>query len=106
MLRLAVLMILFGGCTALRAEPPTARYAAAQLEFAQSELDEATGALRMRDYALARQLAAQAQLDARLAWGMTESPFVRREALEIILSADRLRTQGVLSASVGSPAVP
>jgi|SRR4026209_231185 len=106
MLRLAFLFVLFGACTALRAEPPTAQFAAAQLELAQSELDGATGALRMRDHALARQLAAQAHLDARLAWGMTESPFVRRAALEVARSADRLRTQGVLSASVEGPGVP
>jgi hypothetical protein len=100
------LVILFGACTALRAEPPTAQFAAAQLELAQSELDEATGALRMQDYAQARQLAAQAHLDARLAWGMTESPFVRRGALEVARRADRLRAQGVLSASVGIHAAP
>lgn len=99
-------MILLGASSAVRAEPPTARYAAAQLELAQSELDGASGALRMQDYASARQLAAQAHLDARLAWGMTESPFVRRAALDIVRRADRLRGQGVLSASVGGRAAP
>jgi hypothetical protein len=60
----------------------------------------------MQDYALARQLAAQAHLDARLAWGMTESPFLRREAIEVVRQADRLLAQDVFSASVGSRAAP
>ena len=98
--------MLFGACTALRAEPPTAQFAAAQLELAQTELDGATGALQMRNYALARRLAAQAHLDARLAWGMTESPFVRRAALEVTRSADRYARRGVLSASVGINVAP
>ena len=101
MLRLAVLLTLLGACTLVRSEPPTARYAAAQLELAQTELDGARAALLMHDYALARQLAAQAHLDARLAWRMTESPFLRRAALDALQSADRLRTQGVLPARAG-----
>jgi hypothetical protein len=60
----------------------------------------------MQDYALARQLAAQAHLDARLAWGMTESPFLRREAGEIARRAERVRAQGALSASAGGRAAP
>ena len=106
-LRLAAVVSLFAVCTALRAEPPTARYAAVQLELARSELDGARGALRMQDYVLALQLATQAHLDGRLAWGMTESPLVRSEALEIVRRADRLRAQGVLSAAgIGSGAAP
>jgi hypothetical protein len=86
----------------VHAEPPTARYAAAQLALAQSELDGARAALQMHDYPLARQLAAQADLDARLAWAMSDSPFLRRAALDLARRADRLRTQGVFSESVGA----
>jgi hypothetical protein len=103
-LRLAVLAVFFGACATVHAEPPAARYAAAQLDFALSELQRAKAALGVHDYALARQLAAQAHLDARLAWGMTNSPLLRREALELAAVADRLRTHGVLSASSHNPA--
>jgi hypothetical protein len=99
-LRRALSILLLGACTALRAELPTAPYAAGQLELAQAELDGARGALEMQDYAMARQLAAQAQLDARLAWAMTDSPFVRRAALEIGMRAERLRLQGSPAAGV------
>lgn len=99
---LVVLFVLFGACTGVRAEPPTARYAGAQLGMAQAELDEARAALQTNDRARALQLAAQAQLDARLAWGMTDSAFVRREALELGARAGRIGGPGVLAAGPGA----
>jgi len=98
MLRIALSLILLGAGTGVRAEPPTAPFAAAQLQIAENELDGARAALQMNDHALARRLAAQAQLDARLAWGMTESPFVRRAALELARRAARMGSQGVVAA--------
>jgi len=95
---LVVLFGLFGACTGVCAQPPTAAYAAAQLDMAQAELDGARAALQTNDRARALQLAAQAQLDARLAWGMTDSPFVRREALELAWRAERIGAPGVLAA--------
>ena len=97
MLRLVLSLILLSACAGLRAELPTAPYAAAQLNLAETELDGARAALQMNDHALARQLAAQAQLDARLAWGMTDSPFVRRAALELARRAERMGSQGALA---------
>jgi len=93
-----LLLVFFCACTGLRAEPPTAPYAAAQLAVAESELDRARAALRVNDHAAARQLAEQAQLDARLAWGMTESAFVRRAAIELGRRAERMASRRVLAA--------
>jgi hypothetical protein len=90
MFRLIVFSLLVGASSALQADPATAPYAGGQLNFAQSELDEARRALQMNDYPLARRLAAQANLDARLAWGMTDSAFVRRDALELARKATLL----------------
>ena len=101
MFRLIVLALLVGASGALHADPATAPYAGGQLDFARSELEQARRALQMNDYTLARRLAAQAQLDARLAWGMTDSAFVRRDALELNRQVDLLGAQGLLSAGAG-----
>ena len=99
MLVVMVFSLLVGASSALQADPATAPYAGGQLGFAQSELDEAGRALQMNDYTLARRLAAQANLDARLAWAMTDSALVRRDALEVARQASRLGAQGAPSAS-------
>jgi hypothetical protein len=104
MLRLALSLFLSGACTGLCAEPPTAPYAAAQLEFAQTELEGARAALRNNDYVMALRLAAQAQLDARLAWGMTRSPFVRRAARELAQRAERLAARTAIARAGPGPA--
>jgi hypothetical protein len=85
----------------LRADPATAHFAGAQLRMAEAALDQARAALKAHDYARARQLAAQAGLDARLAWGMTKSTLVRRAAVEVNRHAERLRWRGLMAA--GSP---
>ena len=104
MSRVIIFSLLAGASSALRADPATALFAGGQLNFAQSELDEARRALLTNDYTLARRLAAQASLDARLAWGMTDSAFVRRDALEVERQANRLGAQGVVSADIrGTP---
>jgi hypothetical protein len=79
---LCVLALAFAACTA-RAEPATARYAPAQLGFAETELQRASEASRRGDLLLAQQLSAQARLDARLAWSMSESKALRRAAAEL-----------------------
>ena len=102
--KFAVALILLGACSVLRAEPPTAQFAGAQLRVAEAALDQARAALQARDYPAARQLAAQAGLDARLAWGMSESNVVRRAAVEVNRQAERLRWRGLVAA--GSPVRP
>ena len=69
-------------CSA-RAERATERYAAAQLRVAQAMLERAREAAALGETGRAGMLAWQADLDARLAWGMTDSPALRDEAAEI-----------------------
>lgn len=86
----------------LHADPATAPYAGAQLEVAEAALARAEEARAQGDYRLARRLALAAQLDARLAWSMTDSAFLRGEAAEIGRAAERVlgaaATRPVLSA--------
>lgn len=91
------MLILLAACTALRADPAAARFAGAQLEYAEAALEQARAALHAHDYAGARRLAAQAGLDARLAWGMSESEAVRRAAVELNRQAERVRWRGLLA---------
>jgi hypothetical protein len=102
--KIAVSLLLLGACTALRADPPAAQFAGAQLGMAEAALEQARAALQAHDYPRARQLAAQAGLDARLAWGMTDSAAVRRAAVEVNRQAERLRWRSLVAA--GSPARP
>ena len=74
----------------LRAEPATERYAPAQLRMGYDVLERARAAAARGETGLAGQLAWQASLDARLAWGMTESPLLRAEAAELGGSANAL----------------
>ena len=78
-----VLALSVAACSAARAEPATARYAPAQLGFAETGLQHASEASARGDLLLAQRLSAQARLDARLAWSMSESKAMRRSAAEI-----------------------
>lgn len=97
-----VALVLLGVVAVARAEAPVAQFAGAQLSIAESALEQARAALALHEYPKARQLAAQASLDARLAWGMSESPALRRAAVEVSRQAERLRWRGLVAA--GSPA--
>lgn len=69
---------------AARADPAaTERYAPAQLRVANDLLERARAAAARGDSALAGKLAWQASFDARLAWGMSDSPHLRSEAAEV-----------------------
>lgn len=57
-----------------------AQYAPAELASARQKLDRASLAMEKKDYALARQLAEQAQADARLAEKIAESTKARKAA--------------------------
>jgi hypothetical protein len=69
-------------CLPIHAEPATARYAPAQLRFAEEGLARAGDARARGELLLAERLAAQASLDARLAWSMSEAPALRHEAVQ------------------------
>jgi len=101
---LLALNLVFLAATA-HAERATERYAPAQLSVAQDLLERARAAVALEQYTAAT-YAQEAQVDARIAWGMTDAPALRAEAEKIhgaaaALTADSLRT----AASYRSPAV-
>ncbi len=72
-------------------QTPIAAFAPGQLRLAERILGRAEEALAQRDYDLARQLAAQAGLDARLAYAMSDSAFLRRDAARLHERSAHLR---------------
>ena len=99
----AVLMLMLAGCFGARADPGVAQFAGAQLGMAEAALEHARHALQAHDYAAARRFAAQAALDARLAWSMSQSEPLRRAAAEVNRRAERLRWRGLAAAGTSSP---
>jgi hypothetical protein len=83
MLRRLLLAVLLGCAAPAWAELATEHYAPVQLRVAQEFLDRARAAAVIGELSLAGKLAWQAKLDARLAWGMSESPSLRAEAAEV-----------------------
>lgn len=86
---LVLLLVLLFPAAAL-AEAPTERYAPAQLSVARDLLEQARAAFALGDARRAKTLAWQASFDARLAWGMTESRYLRAEAARIGSAASAL----------------
>jgi chromosome condensin MukBEF complex kleisin-like MukF subunit len=93
--RVAVLLVALVFSPGAHGEPATARYAPAQLAVAQDFLQRAREAAAAGDGSLVGKLAWQASLDARLAWGMSESWAVRAPAARIFDEARRLVRQAV-----------
>ena len=86
---LAASMVFFSGMAC--GESATALFAPAQLRLAESLLQRARDALAQRDYELARRFAVQAGFDARLAYGMSDSAFLRRDATRVHEASAHLR---------------
>jgi hypothetical protein len=82
-MRVFLLWLLALGFSPAQADPATERYAPAQLRVANDLLESARAAAARGDSALAGKLAWQASFDARLAWGMSDSPQLRSEAAEV-----------------------
>ena len=78
------------------AERATERYAPAQLDVARSLLENARAHAALGEFGRAEALARQASLDARLAWGMTESEHLRAEAARLGGAAAALAEQAGL----------
>jgi hypothetical protein len=78
-------------CGSAAAGAGVAALAPGQLRMAESLLEQAQAAFAAHDYERARRLAAQAGLDARLAYGMSDSQFLRRDAREVHEQSARLR---------------
>ena len=60
-------------------------------------LEQAVHAFSAADYKVARRLSFQAQLDARLAWKMTELTELRHKAASVAREAESLRRRAVLA---------
>lgn len=78
-------------CGTAAAGAGVAGFASGQLRMAENMLQQAQAAFAAHDYERARRLATQAGLDARLAYGMSDSQFLRRDAREIHEQSARLR---------------
>lgn len=94
-------------CAAAHAERATERYAPAQISVAQDLLERARAAAALEQYTTAATYAQQAQVDARIAYGMTDAPALRAEAQAIHGAAAALTTNslGRAAASYRLPSV-
>lgn len=97
---------LFALAAVAHADPATAPYAAAQLRFAEAELARADEARARGHYEHAWRLAEQAQLDARLAWSMSDSPHLRQAAAKVSQAAVLLKAAAMRRANHAGPGVP
>ncbi|HEX7053623.1 MAG TPA: hypothetical protein VF211_06765 [Burkholderiales bacterium] len=88
---------------AARAERATERYAPAQIYVARHLLEHARAALAMQEYAAAASYAQQAQVDARIAWGMTDARALRAQAEAILAEAAALTTHSRAQAAASYP---
>jgi len=90
-MRFVLLAACLALCTPVSAgDRATERYAPDQLQMAQSSLDLARAAAAAGDAQLVGTYAWQASVDARLAWGMSDSAAVRGPAVRILDEANRL----------------
>ena len=78
---------------AARAERATERYAPSQIFVARALLEHARAAASQQELAAAATYAKQAQVDARIAWGMTDAAALRAEAAEIAAEASAIVTK-------------
>jgi hypothetical protein len=97
-----MVVLLLGAGSVPGAEPATAPYAGAQLRLAEETLQRARTAFATHDYVMGRRLAAQAALDARLTWSMTQSAVLRSAAAALNRQAERLRSRSLIAG--GGPA--
>ena len=73
------------------AERATERYAPAQLSVAQDLLERARAAAALEDHNAAAAYAQQAEVDARIAWGMTDAS-ARSAGISVMPHARRAST--------------
>lgn len=77
-------------CGAAHAERATERYAPAQLSVARDLLERARAAAALEEHAAAAMYAREAEVDARIAWGMTDAASLRAEAAALASQAQAL----------------
>jgi hypothetical protein len=95
---LAVLGCAIAASGAAHAERATEVFAPTQISVARDLLDHARAAESAHDYAQASAYAQEAQVDARLAWGMTDSTALHAEAAQIAGQAAALAAAAGYSA--------
>ena len=83
---------------AAHAERATERYAPDQLGVARDLLERARASASLQEYAAAATYAREAELDARLAWGMSDAPELHAEAAAVGGEARALARQALASA--------
>jgi hypothetical protein len=86
---LLALSFVFLAATA-HAERATERYAPAQISVAQDLLERARAAAALEDHNAAAAYAQQAEVDARIAWGMTDASGLRAQAAEVAAGAEAI----------------
>jgi hypothetical protein len=94
---------------AAHAERATERYAPSQIYVAHALLERARAAAGLQDLRTAATYAKQAQVDARIAWGMTDAAGLRAEAAQIAADAAAIVTMSnrvPIAASYPSPSGP
>jgi hypothetical protein len=102
-MRHAFLLACFFALPAAAAPLATERYAPDQLEMAQQSLLRARAASQLGDRSLAGKLAWEASVDARLAYGMSESPSVQNAAAEVLSEAQSLAHQAATATTTERP---
>ncbi|HYX63802.1 MAG TPA: DUF4398 domain-containing protein [Burkholderiales bacterium] len=90
---------------AAHAERATERYAPTQISVARDFLERARAAAALQDYRAARTFAEQAQLDARIAWGMTDAAPLQAEAAQIGADAAAVTTRSPSPAAGSYPSI-
>lgn len=83
MRRIFLLLLVLSLPLAAHAERATERYAPDQLGVARDLLERARAAASAQEYAAAARYAREAELDARLAWGMSDAPELRADAAAV-----------------------
>ena len=66
-----------------QAQPAASQYAPGELRAAQGKLERAEALYAREQFADARLLAEQAEVDAKLAWSLAQSERARRELAEV-----------------------
>ena len=89
---------------AAQAARATEPFAPVQLSVARDSLERARAAAAVQDYAAARNYAKEAEVDARLTWGMTDDAPLQAQAAEVASEARAIGTEAALTSRTPAPA--
>lgn len=104
MRRLALFLSLALLAPAALAARATEPFAPVQLSVAQDFLQRARAAAAAQDYASARAYAKEAEVDARLTWGMTDQAPLQAQAAQVASEARAIGTEADLTSRTPAPA--